>query len=90
MGLKESSAKTKTHSSECLQKKLERTYTSSLRVHLITLEQKGASTPKKTRLQEVIKLKAKPTKCKQKELYKESTKLGAGSWRINKIDKLLV
>ena len=57
-------------------KKLERAYTSSLTAHLKALEQKEANTPKRSRW--------------QKELYKESTKPGAGSLRkINKIDKLL-
>ena len=36
----------KTQSSECLQKKLVRTHTSSLTTHLIALEQKEANSPK--------------------------------------------
>ena len=57
-------------------KKLERAYTSGLTTHLKALEQKEANTPKRSRW--------------QKELYKESTKPGAGSLRkINKIDKPL-
>ena len=39
-------------------KKLKRAYTSSLTAHLNTLEQKEANTPKKSRLQEIIKLRA--------------------------------
>jgi hypothetical protein len=39
-------------------KNLERTYTNSLIVHLKALEQKGANSPKKSRLQEIIKLRA--------------------------------
>jgi hypothetical protein len=35
-------------SSKCLQKKLERAYSSSLAAHLIALEQKEANTPKKS------------------------------------------
>jgi hypothetical protein len=39
-------------------KKLERTYTSSLTAHLKALEQKEANTPKRSRQQEIIKLRA--------------------------------
>jgi hypothetical protein len=38
-------------------KKLERAYTSSLTAHLKALEQKEANSPKKSRLQEIIKLR---------------------------------
>jgi hypothetical protein len=70
-------------------KKLEKAYTSSLTAHLEALEQKEANSPKRSRRQE-INLGLKSTKWKQKELYKESTKPGAGSLRkINKIDKPL-
>jgi hypothetical protein len=58
MGHNESSPKRKTHSSESLQKKLERTYTSILTAHLKTLEQKEANLPKRSRLQKIIKLRA--------------------------------
>jgi hypothetical protein len=74
----ESILKRKTHSSECLQKKLERAYTSSLTVHLKALEQKEANSPKRSRWQEIIKLRAE---INQVELFKESTKPGAGSLR---------
>ena len=39
-------------------KKLDRAYTSSLTAHLKTLEQKEANSPKRSRLQEIIKLGA--------------------------------
>jgi hypothetical protein len=39
-------------------KKLKRVYTSSLTVHLKTLEQKEANTSKRSRWQETIKLRA--------------------------------
>ena len=39
-------------------KKLERAYTSSLTAHLKTLEQKAVNTPKRSRRQEIIKLRA--------------------------------
>jgi hypothetical protein len=38
-------------------KKLERDYTSSLTVHMKALEQKEANTPKRSRWQEIIKLR---------------------------------
>jgi hypothetical protein len=43
-------------------KKLERAYTSSLIAHLNTLEQKETNTPKRSRQQEIIKLRAEITK----------------------------
>jgi hypothetical protein len=39
-------------------KKLERAYTSSLKAHLKALEQKKTNSPKRSRLQEIIKLRA--------------------------------
>jgi hypothetical protein len=63
MGHKASSPKRKSHSSECLknktnkQTKLERAYTSSLTAYLKALEQKEANSPKKSRLQKIIKLR---------------------------------
>jgi hypothetical protein len=62
-------------------KKLERAYTSSLTTHLKALKQKEANTPKRSRQQEIIKLRAEINQVKQKELYKESTKPGIGSLR---------
>jgi hypothetical protein len=54
-------------------KKLERAYTSSLTTHLKALEQKEANIPKRSRWQEIIKLKAEINQVgkKKKELYKE-------------------
>jgi hypothetical protein len=40
-------------------KKLERAHTSSLRTHLKALEQKEANSPKRSRQQEIIKLRGK-------------------------------
>ena len=81
MGHNESSPKRKTHSSECLQKKLERAYTSSLTAHLKALEQKEANSPKRSRQQEIVILRPKINQSKQKELFKESAKPGSGSSR---------
>jgi len=39
-------------------KKMERAYTNSLTAHLKVLEQKEANTPKRSRWQEIIKLRA--------------------------------
>ena len=73
----ESSAKRKTHSSEYLKKKLERAYTNSLTAQLKALEQKEANTLKRSRWQEIIKVRAEINQVF--ELFKESTKPGAGS-----------
>jgi hypothetical protein len=43
-------------------KKLERTYPSSLTAYLKVLEQKEANTPKRSRVQEIIKHRAESTK----------------------------
>jgi hypothetical protein len=61
-------------------KKLERAYTSSLTAHLKALEQKKANAPKRSRWQEIIKLRADINQV-ERQLYKESTKSGAGSLR---------
>ena len=47
-------------------KKLERTYTSSLTVQLKALEQKVADTPKKSRPQEIFKLRAEVNQVEMK------------------------
>jgi hypothetical protein len=69
---------------------LERAYTSSLKAHLKALEQKEANSPKRSRLQEIIKLKT--------EIYQVETKTTiqrinqTRSWffeKINKVDKSL-
>ena len=65
----ESSAKRKTHSYKCLQKKMERAYTSSLTTHLKTLEQKEANTPKRNRWQEIIKLRAEINQVETEQNY---------------------
>jgi len=74
MGYNESSAKRKTHSSECLQKKLERTHPSSLTAHLKVLKQKEANTPKRSRWQEIIKLRAEIDQVETKNYTKKINK----------------
>jgi hypothetical protein len=60
-------------------KKLERSYTRILTAHLKALEQKEINTPKRSRQQEIIKLRTEINQVETKELVKESTKPGAGS-----------
>jgi hypothetical protein len=43
-------------------------------VHLKALQQKEINTPKKSRPQEIVKLRAEINQIETKELYKESTK----------------
>ena len=62
-------------------KKLERAYTSSLTAHLKALGQKEANTPIEVEGRKSSNSGLKSTRLKQKELYKESTKPGAGSLR---------
>jgi hypothetical protein len=74
-------------------KKLERAYTSSLAAHLKDLEQKEANTPKRSRLQEKIKLRAEINQvniCQSKRTIQRINK--TRSWffeKINNIDKPL-
>jgi hypothetical protein len=55
-------------------KKLERAYTSSLTAHLKAVESKEANISKRSRWQEIIKLRDEINQVETKELYKESTK----------------
>jgi hypothetical protein len=63
-----------------LVKKLERSYTSNLRAQLKALQQKEANTPKKSRREEVVKMRAKINQI-ETELNKKSTSPKAGSLR---------
>jgi len=58
MGHNESCAKRKTHSSECLKKETGNSICHQLESTPKTLEQKEANTPRRSRRQEIIKLKA--------------------------------
>jgi hypothetical protein len=66
MSNNEGSPKRKAHSPECFQKETSRAYTSILTTHLKALELKEANSPKRSRLQEIIKLRA--------EIYQVETK----------------
>jgi hypothetical protein len=71
-------------------KKLERAYTSSLTAHLKVLEQKEANSPKRSRLQEIIKLRGKINQVETKRTIQRINQ--TRSWyfeKINKIDKSL-
>jgi hypothetical protein len=71
-------------------KKLKRAYTSSLTAHLKALEQKEANTPKRSRQQEIIQLRAEINQVETKRTIQRINK--TKSWffeKINKIDKPL-
>ena len=86
MGHNESSAKRKTHSSECLQKENgESLHANSLTVHLKALEQKEANTPKRSRRQEIIKLRAGINQTETKRTIQKINK--TRSWFFEKIQQ---
>jgi hypothetical protein len=71
-------------------KKLERAYISSLTAHLKILEQKEANSPKRSTLQEIIKLRAEINQVETKKTIQRI--IQTRSWffeKINKIDKPL-
>jgi hypothetical protein len=71
-------------------KKLERAYTISLTAHLKALEQKEANSPKRSRWQEIIKLRAEINQVETKRTIQRTNQ--TRSWffeKINKIDKPL-
>jgi hypothetical protein len=53
-------------------KKLERAHTSSLIAHLKALEQKEANSPKRSRQQEIIKLRAEINQVETKKNYSKN------------------
>jgi hypothetical protein len=70
--------------------KQERAYTTSLTAHLKALEQKEANTPKRSRWQEIIRLRAEINQVETKRTTQRINK--TRSWffkKINKIDKPL-
>ena len=71
-------------------KKLERTYTSRLTAHLEALELKEANSPKRSKLQEIIKIRAAINHAETKRTIQRIHQ--TRSWffeKINKIDKSL-
>ena len=61
-------------------KKLERSHTSSLKTHLKALEKKEENSPKRSRQQEIIKLKGEINQVETRTIQR-ITKRGAGSLR---------
>jgi hypothetical protein len=71
-------------------KKLERVYTSSLTAHLEALELKKANSPKRSRYQEIFKLRAEINQVETKRTIQRINQ--TRSWffeKMNKIDKPL-
>ena len=71
-------------------KKLERAHTSSLTTHLKALEQKEANSPKRSRQQEIIKLRGEINQVETRRTIQRISQ--SRSWffeKINKIDKPL-
>jgi hypothetical protein len=71
-------------------KKLQRAHTSSLTTNLKSQEQKAANSPKRSRRQEIIKLRAKINQVKIRRTIQRINQMR--SWffeKINKIDKPL-
>ena len=69
-------------------KKLERSFTSSLTAHLKALELKEANSSKRSRGQEIIKLRAEINQVERKRTFQRINQ--TRSWffeKINKIDK---
>jgi hypothetical protein len=73
-----------------MKKKLESAYTSSLTAHLKALEQKEENSPKRSRVQEIIKLRAEINQEETKRTIQRINQ--TRNWffeKINKIDKPL-
>ena len=71
-------------------KKLERSYISNLTAQLKALEQKGANTPKRSRPQEIIKIRAEMDQIETKRTIEKFNKTKGWFFeKINKIDKPL-
>jgi hypothetical protein len=72
-------------------KKQEREHTNSLTTHLKALEQKEANTPKRSRWQEIIKLRGEINQVETKRIIQRINQMRSLSLRkINKTDKPLV
>jgi hypothetical protein len=85
MGHNEGSPKRKTHSSKCLPKELKRAYTSSLTAHMKALDQKEANKPKRSRWQEIIKLRVKINQIETKKKTKTIQRINkTRSWLFEK------
>jgi hypothetical protein len=71
-------------------KKLERAHTSSLTAHLEAFKQKEANSPKRSRRQEIIKLRAEINQIETKRTIQRINQIRTWFFeKINKIDKHL-
>jgi hypothetical protein len=70
-------------------KELERAHTSSLTTHLKPLEQKEANSPKRSRLQEIIKLRGKIHQVETRRTIQRINQMSCFFEKINKISKTL-
>ena len=71
-------------------RKLERVYTSSLIAHLEALELKEANSPKRSRLQEIVKLRTEINQVETKRTIERINQRRSSFFeKINKIDKPL-
>ena len=68
-------------------KKQERAYVSSLTAHLKALEQKEANTPRRSRRQEIIKLRAEINQVETKRTIERINR--TKSWFFEKINKII-
>jgi hypothetical protein len=90
MGHNESTSRGKLIALSDSKQKPERAHTSSLITHLKALEQKEANSPKRSRLQEIIKLRGEITQVETRRTFQRINQ--TRSWffgKINKIDKPL-
>jgi hypothetical protein len=89
MGHSESISKRKTHSSECIQKETRESTHYSLTKHLKALEQKKANSTKRSRQQEIIKVRGKINKVEIRTIQRINQMRSWFFEKINKIDKSL-
>jgi RNase P protein component len=68
-------------------KKLEKAHTRSLTTHLKALEQKEANSPKRSRQQEIIKLRGKINQMETRTIQRINQRRSWFFEKINKIDK---
>jgi hypothetical protein len=68
-----------------LVKKLERSYTNNLTAHKRTLEQKEANSPKRSRRQEIVQLRAKINQIETKKTIQRVSK--TRSWFIERLTR---
>jgi hypothetical protein len=85
MGNNDSISKRKTHSSECLQKQTRESTHSSLTIHRKAVEQKEANSSKRSRWQEIIKLRGEITQVETRRTIQRNNQ--KRSWFFEKINK---